>query len=220
MDLGRILGAVLSGAATRPARRRTSRASGPFGMTQTQTRQVGRLVGTLAGIAADALARRAPAEAAPARRRAEPAARTEIADAPILRGPAPAQRLPDTAPKAAAPLAEEAVGLLLLRAMIAAARADGELDRAERLAIATQLDAAGLAAAERDRVLADFERPAAIEELAREARDPMLAAQLYAAAVAAAGEVSAPERAWLDRFGTALRLDVRARAAIEKRLAA
>jgi uncharacterized membrane protein YebE (DUF533 family) len=192
-------------------------------MTQTQTRQVGRLVGTLATIAADALARRAPAEAAPTesaptRRRAEPPARTEIASAPIQRGPAPAHRLPETAPRPTPPAAESSVALLLLRAMIAAARADGALDRAERTAIATQLDGAGLSAAERDHVLADFDAPASIEELAREARDPMLAAQLYAAAVAAAGEVSAAERLWLDRFGRALRLDASARAAIEKRL--
>jgi uncharacterized membrane protein YebE (DUF533 family) len=224
MDLGRILGAVLSGAATRTTRRRASRATGPFGMTQTQTRQVGRLVGTLATIAADALARRAPAEpapaeATPARRRAEPPARTEIA-APIQRGPVPARRLPETAPKPAAPAAESSVALLILRAMIAAARADGALDRAERAAIATQLDGAGLDPSERDHVLADFDAPASIEELARQARDPMLAAQLYAAACAAAGEVSPAERLWLDRFGTALRLDKAAQAAIEKRLAA
>ena len=222
MDLGRILGAVLSGAATRPARR-TSRASGPFGMTQTQTRQVGRLVGTLATIAADALDRREPvetAESAPARRRAEPPARTGIA-APTK--PSPARRLPETAsrsvaPGPATPAAESSVALLLLRAMIAAARADGALDAAERAAIATQLDAAGLDAGERDHVLADFDRPATIEDLARQARDPMLAAQLYAAAAAAVGEVSAPERLWLDRFGAALRLDKSAQAAIEKRL--
>jgi uncharacterized membrane protein YebE (DUF533 family) len=73
-------------------------------------------------------------------------------------------------------------------------------------------------AGERDHVLADFDRPATIEDLARQARDPMLAAQLYAAAAAAVGEVSAPERIWLDRFGAALRLDKSAQAAIEKRL--
>jgi uncharacterized membrane protein YebE (DUF533 family) len=102
--------------------------------------------------------------------------------------------------------------------MIAAARADGTVDREERAAIAKQLDSAGLTPAERDRVLADFDRPASIEELARGARDPMLAAQLYAAAFGAAGELSPDERAWLDRLGVALRLDKAAIAAIERRL--
>jgi hypothetical protein len=223
MDLGRILGAVFSGAATRPTRRATRRGTGPFGMTQTQTRQVGRLVGTLATIAADALSHRAeaPAPAPPpdrpsGRRRAEPPAQVEIAS-----HRAPAMRLPETGARstsAPAPAAENSVALLLLRAMIAAARADGELDRAERAAIATQLDGAGLTSAERDHVLADFDRPATVEELARQARDPMLAAQLYAAACAAAGSINPAERLWLDRLGTALKLDKAARAAIEQRL--
>jgi uncharacterized membrane protein YebE (DUF533 family) len=106
----------------------------------------------------------------------------------------------------------------MLRAMIAAARADGVVDRAERQAIAAQLDAAGLSPAERDQVLADFDTPATIEQLSDGARDPILRAQLYAAAYAAAGEVSAEERAWLDRFALALKLQPAARKAIEERL--
>ena len=81
-----------------------------------------------------------------------------------------------------------------------------------------QLDGAGLSASERDHVLADFDHPASIEDLARGARDPMLAAQLYAAAFGAAGELNPEERAWLDRLGMALRLDKAAIAAIERRL--
>ncbi|MFL1462694.1 DUF533 domain-containing protein [Roseococcus sp. DSY-14] len=209
MDLGRILGAVLNGAAARPARRRPAARRGalPFGLTQTEARQIGRVVGALAGVAADALSRPAPAPApAPA------------PVPPVQRAPAPARRLPETAAPRPVAAAETSEALLMLRAMIAAARADGALDRAERAAIAAQLDAAGLTAAERDRVLADFDAPATAAELAREARDPMLAAQLYAAACAGAGEVSAAERAWLDGLGAALKLDARARQAIEARL--
>jgi uncharacterized membrane protein YebE (DUF533 family) len=223
MDLGRILGAVLSGAATRPARRTARRGSGPFGMTQTQTRSR-RLVGTLATIAAEALSRRESSRSTPGpvqrRRRAEPPPRSR--SPPPAPPPPPSRNRPQALP--AEPTAEASVALLLLRAMIAAARADGELDRAERSAIATQLDSAGLTAPERDHVLADFDRPATVEELARQARDPMLAAQLYAAACAVtsagAGQINPAERAWLDRLGTALKLDQRARAAIEARLAA
>ena len=208
MDLGRILGAVLGGAAARPARRATRRRSTlPFGLTQTEARQIGRVVGALAGIAADALNRPAPAPTpAP-----EPAP-------PVRRAPVPARRLPETPPARPVAAAETSEALLLLRAMIAAARADGALDAAERAATARQLDAAGLSPAERDRVLADFDTPATAEALAKEARDPMLAAQLYAAACAGAGTVSAGERAWLDRLAAALKLDRRAAAAIESRL--
>lgn len=216
MDFGRIFGAVLNGAAQPPRRRASAarRASGPFGLTQTETRQIGRALGALAGIAADALAK--PADRAP---REAPAKPTPSKALPTP--PSPARRLPEVAPKAAvppSPAAEHAEARLLLRAMIAAARADGVVDRAERQAIAAQLDAAGLSAAERDQVLVDFDAPASIEQLSDGARDPILRAQLYAAAFAAAGEISPAERAWLDRLAAALKLQPAARQAIEDRL--
>ncbi|WP_431305021.1 DUF533 domain-containing protein [Sediminicoccus sp. BL-A-41-H5] len=224
MDLGRIFGAVLGGAAQPPRRRaggttrRATGGSGLFGMTQAETRQVGRALGALATIAAEALAKSGQQPA--------PAPQKAPAPAPAQRAPAPqappARRLPEVTAKAPppppSPSAEHAEARLLLRAMIAAARADGVVDRAERQAIAAQLDAAGLSAAERDQVLADFDRPATVEELSNAARDPILRAQLYAAAFAAAGEISAEERAWLDRLGEGLKLQPAARQAIEDRL--
>ncbi|UPY37915.1 DUF533 domain-containing protein [Sediminicoccus sp. KRV36] len=224
MDFGRIFGAVLNGAAQPPRRRAGTarRGSGPFGMTQAETRQIGRALGALAGIAAEALTKSSPpAEREPAASR--PPARTPppVPGSPPSgqAGTAPARRLPEITAKAPPlPSAEHAEARLLLRAMIAAARADGVVDRAERSAIATQLDAAGLSPAERDQVLADFDTPATIEQLSDGAHDPILRAQLYAAAFAAAGEVSAAERAWLDRLATALKLQPAARKAIEDRL--
>ncbi len=210
MDYGRILGAVLNGAAQRPRARSTRRGTGPWGMNQTETRQVGRAIGALATIAIEALTRPSAPEPRPYPQ--EPPARQ------------PSRRIPDIAPREPpaqvelSASAETAEARLLLRAMIAAARADGTVDKAERAAIAAQLDAAGLTPAERDHVLGDFDHPADIEELARGARDPMLAAQLYAAAFGAAGELSPDERAWLDRLGVALKLDKAAIAAIERRL--
>ncbi|MDB5375622.1 MAG: hypothetical protein JWR00_68 [Rubritepida sp.] len=218
MDFGRIFDAVVNGAAQRPRARTTRRGTGPFGMNQTETRQIGRALGTLATIAIEALSK--PGAPAPGPSSPEPQRRP----APM---PAPSRRIPDIHrdPPAKTELvaptdhaAETAEAQLLLRAMIAAARADGVVDKAERAIVATRLDAAGLTEAERDHVLADFDRPADIEELARGARDPMLAAQLYAAAFGAAGELSPDERAWLDRLGLALKLDKAAIAAIERRL--
>jgi uncharacterized membrane protein YebE (DUF533 family) len=104
--------------------------------------------------------------------------------------------------------------------MIAAAKSDGSVDAAERAAIAGQLDAAGLSPEERDFVLNDFDRPLTPEALAKEARDPMLRARLYAAAFAACGNVTPAERAWLDALAKAMRLDKAAAAAIEERLSA
>jgi uncharacterized membrane protein YebE (DUF533 family) len=107
----------------------------------------------------------------------------------------------------------------MLRVMIAAAKADGAIDAEERGRIAAQLDGAGLSAKARDAVLADFDKPQSPAALAKLASDPMLAAQLYAAAVVGAGEIAAAERAWLDELAKALKLDRAATAAIEARLA-
>ena len=116
------------------------------------------------------------------------------------------------------PSAETAEALLMLRAMIAAAKADGAIDAEERSRIAAQLDDAGLSPAARDMVLADFDKPLTPAALAKLASDPMLAAQLYAAAVVGAGEIAATERAWLDEFAKALKLDRAAATALEARL--
>ena len=151
-----------------------------------------------------------------------------LKDAPAGAGPwgnAPGASKPATdpwAPVAAEPeeepSAETAEALLMLRAMIAAAKADGAIDAEERSRIAAQLDDAGLSPAARDMVLADFDKPLTPAALAKLASDPMLAAQLYAAAVVGAGDIAATERAWLDEFAKALKLDRAAAAAIEARL--
>jgi uncharacterized membrane protein YebE (DUF533 family) len=221
MDFGRIFGAVLGGAAAPPRRRAAAparRGTGPFGLTQTETRQIGRALGALATVAAEAMAQsRQPAPAKTSAR--APAPTSDRPAAPVRRIPETRAEAPPPAPAPSpTPGAESAEARLILRAMIAAAKADGALDREERQAIARQLDAAGLSGPERDQVLADFDNPATPEALAREARDPMLAAQLYAAAFAAAGEVSEAERSWLDRLGAALKMDPAARSVIERRL--
>lgn len=139
-------------------------------------------------------------------------------NAPGVSKPAADPWAPVAAEPEEEPSAETAEALLMLRAMIAAAKADGALDAEERGRIATQLDGAGLSTTARDSVLADFDKPLAPATLAKLASDPMLAAQLYAAAVVGAGEIAAAERAWLDEFAKALKLDRAAAAAIEARL--
>ncbi|BDG71258.1 DUF533 domain-containing protein [Roseomonas fluvialis] len=134
--------------------------------------------------------------------------------APTPEGWAPVPGIPAPPPISA----EDREGVLMLRAMIAAAKADGHVDSDERARIADQLDAAGIGQAARDAVLGEFDRDVAPEVLAREARDPMLAAQLYAAAVAGAASIEGAERAWLDGFAKALRLDRAATEAIERRI--
>jgi len=225
-DLGGVLGAVLGGG--KPARsRRRSPARG--------RQDLGRALAMLAGVAIEAMnkvqqpapaPRRspgpdpwgAPPPGKPAPLPPPPKPARGRASVPVAGKPAPAQprRAAEPPPPPIAPQDRE--GLLMLRAMVAAARADGQVDAAERAQIADQLDAAGLGPAARDAVLAEFDAATPPEALAREAGDPMLAAQLYAAALAGAATVEGAERAWLDAFARALRLDRAAAEAIERRI--
>ena len=147
-----------------------------------------------------------------------PASPSPWGNAPGASKPATDPWAPVAAEADEEPSAETDEALLMLRAMIAAAKADGAIDAEERGRIAAQLDGAGLSAKARDAVLADFDKPLSPAALAKLASDPMLAAQLYAAAVVGAGEIAATERAWLDDFAKALKLDRAAAAAIEARL--
>jgi len=253
-DLGRVIGAVLSGGAA-PQRRGSPMGYGTR-RAPSGNAQLGRALAGLASVAIAVLRRSqssAPPPATPAPQPASggkgggfdwagPARQGEssappikntpgqggLKDAPAGAGPwanAPGATKPATDPwapvKAEAeeePSAETAEALLMLRAMIAAAKADGAIDAEERSRIAAQLDDAGLSPAARDMVLADFDKPLTPAALAKLASDPMLAAQLYAAAVVGAGDIAATERAWLDEFAKALKLDHAAAAAIEARL--
>jgi uncharacterized membrane protein YebE (DUF533 family) len=225
MDLNRVLGALLGGAAQPQRKRRRSTGGAASLLTGRSTEaRAARAIGALAAGAISAWmqkgaeAQPAPAAPAPARR-APPDGAGPARRIPQTGSGPWAQPRPAAAPEPAGPDAEDAEALLMVRAMIAAAKADGAVDAAERVAIAGQLDAAGLTPAERDFVLADFDRPLTPEALAKEARDPMLRARLYAAACAATGEITPPERAWLDQLAKALKLDKAAAAAIEERLA-
>ena len=222
MDLNRVLGALIGGA-VRPPRRRARPGAGSLLGGRSREAQVARALAGVAGAAFEAWMRHRDATPEASRPPGEVDLRRPAGQprpAVPARRPWEGATPPTPTPPAAAPAAEAAEDLLLVRAMVAAAKADGRVDAAERAAISSQLDAAGLSAEERDFVLADFDKPLSPEALGREARDPMLAARLYAAAFAAAGEVSAEERAWLDRLARALRLDKAAVAAIEERLAA
>jgi uncharacterized membrane protein YebE (DUF533 family) len=242
-DLGQVIGAVLGGGA---ALRRRSRA-GYARRAPAGNAQLARALAGLAGLAIEAL-RNSQASAPPTPRPASagkagkgggggfdwagPTRQGSASAPPIKKAPGQGELkdapgagteaadpwAPVTAAPEEEPSAESAEALLMLRTMIAAAKADGGIDAEERGRIAAQLDGAGLSPAARDMVVADFDKPLPPAALAKQASDPMLAAQLYAAAVVGAGGIAAAERAWLDEFAKALKLDRAAAAAIEARL--
>jgi len=107
------------------------------------------------------------------------------------------------------------VSRLLLRAMIAAAAADGDLDAAEYDRIRQQLRASGLNAEEQLFLSQLVMRPSTIEELAAEANTPELRAEIYAAARLAIDPDSPAERDWLDRLAATLTLEPGLRAHLD-----
>jgi uncharacterized membrane protein YebE (DUF533 family) len=106
---------------------------------------------------------------------------------------------------------EEAVlhsrGLILLQAMISAAKADGQIDGREMDRILKKLDEAGADAEARDFVLAEMRRPLDLDALVAQVEAPDLAAEVYAASLLAIEVDTQAERAYLDRLAAALKLD-------------
>jgi uncharacterized membrane protein YebE (DUF533 family) len=98
------------------------------------------------------------------------------------------------------------LGLTLIRAMIAAARADGKLEGHEGDAIFRAVDDLALDADEKALLLEELSRSVDVDELVAAARTPEMAAEIYAAALLAI-EVDTPaERAWLAMLAARLGL--------------
>lgn len=87
--------------------------------------------------------------------------------------------------------------MLLIQAMIAAAKADGEVDSDESRRILGKLEEAGASADEQAWVMAELSKPLAIAALVERFRDPKLAAEIYAASLLAIEIDTAAERAYL-----------------------
>lgn len=216
--------------AAKPAAKRAARPAPLIDVRIGGSRRTSSALTALARLAAEALAQTsAPAPRAPAPRTPPPRTPSTPSGGPVpVPSPVPGRSHPWGAAKPAAPPpapvepvgAEDREALLIIRAMIAAARADGVIDAAERAAIAGQLDQAGLDAEARELVLKQFAAPASLDALAAEIADPVLAAQVYAACTIAVGEASAPERAWLADLARRTGLAAETVAAIERRLAA
>ena len=96
---------------------------------------------------------------------------------------------------------------MLIRAMIGAAAADGEIDADEREAIVGHLDEAGLGAEEHDFVMRELASPPSINDIVAAATTPELTLQVYTASVAAI-EVDTPsEQGYLQMLAHRLGLD-------------
>jgi uncharacterized membrane protein YebE (DUF533 family) len=121
---------------------------------------------------------------------------------PALPGAVEPRFLPSAAPAADGAPFE----LALVRAMIAAARADGHVDAAERARIFEQVEKAGLDAEAKAFVFDNLDRPVGVSEVAAAAATPEQGAELYLAARLTIAPDTAEERAFLDALAHLLKL--------------
>lgn len=109
--------------------------------------------------------------------------------------------------------------LAVVRAMIAAAKADGHVDAAENARIRAEISAQNLGAEEKAFLFDQLDRPADPSVIASLAATQEQAAELYLASCLAMEPDKAEERLYLQRLGDGLRLPADLRATLESHAA-
>jgi uncharacterized membrane protein YebE (DUF533 family) len=102
---------------------------------------------------------------------------------------------------------QEELGKTLVRAMIAAAKADGRIDADEKDAIFGKLESMNLSSAEKAWVFDELSSPLDINAVVARADTPAHATEIYAASLVAISADTAAERAYLDALASRLKLD-------------
>jgi uncharacterized membrane protein YebE (DUF533 family) len=106
----------------------------------------------------------------------------------------------------AEPATEGSRSVLLIRAMIAAAMADGHLDSGEQGRLFREIDRLELTVEEKGMMLEELRRPWSIDRLATSCHEPETAIEVYVAALLAIDETRPEGAAWLDQLARALML--------------
>jgi uncharacterized membrane protein YebE (DUF533 family) len=101
---------------------------------------------------------------------------------------------------------EDRKALLLIRAMVAAANADGHIDQEERRRILANLDQAGAGAEERRAMEQELARPLSIDQIVAEVDSPETAEQVFLASTLAIEADSGAERSYLQFLAARLNL--------------
>jgi uncharacterized membrane protein YebE (DUF533 family) len=135
---------------------------------------------------------------------------------------APASPVPATPTSFAALPApqQEAHSRAMLKALIAAAKADGHMDEREQGLVHAELQRIEADAATRAWVDTELRRPVEPAEVAAAASGPEMAAEIYLASLLVVDQTSTMERAYLDALATELRLAPSLKADLEARATA
>ncbi|MGH6927812.1 MAG: tellurite resistance TerB family protein, partial [Dongiaceae bacterium] len=102
---------------------------------------------------------------------------------------------------------QQSLGRHLLRAMIAAAKADGHIDAEEQANIFAQMDKLDLDADDKAFVMDELRAPLDVDAVAKSARTPEEAAELYTASLLAIDVNNPAERGYLAMLAARLKLD-------------
>lgn len=130
-------------------------------------------------------------------------AATQATAGPVTLPPAGSGFLPAEEDRAGT----SALSMLLARSMIAAAKADGQIDTQESQTILNQINGLDLPPEDKAFLFEEYGRPLDIARLARDVDSPQHAAEVYAAAVLMVEPPSPPERIFLDTLANALGLE-------------
>jgi uncharacterized membrane protein YebE (DUF533 family) len=102
---------------------------------------------------------------------------------------------------------QQSLGRHLLRAMIAAAKADGHIDAVEQANIFAEMDKLDLDADDKAFVVDELRAPFDVDAVAKAARTPEEAAEIYTASLLAIDVDNAAERGYLALLAARLKLD-------------
>ena len=110
----------------------------------------------------------------------------------------------------------DGMSLAILRAMTAAAKADGHIDAEEHRRIFGKLDGMDLGTGEKAFIIDELRKPLDIDAVVAAATTPELAVEIYAASVVAIDPDDPAEQAYLAMLASRLKLDPGLRAAVER----
>lgn len=118
------------------------------------------------------------------------------------------------------PAQAEAHSQAILRALIAAAKADGHIDDRERRLIEGEFQRLGQDADVQRWFAAELQKPLDPAEVAQAADSPEIASEMYLASLLVADEQSFMERSYLDELARQLHLDAPLKTQLERQMAA
>jgi uncharacterized membrane protein YebE (DUF533 family) len=144
------------------------------------------------------------------------------AQPPAQQAPAQIQPPPQNSAFAApaAGDARNAMGVLMIGAMIQAAKADGQIDAAEMQKIFGEMSQQQIAPTEKAFLMEEMGKPIDVATLAGQATSPEIASQIYAASAIVVGAQNAQETQYLQSLAQALRIDSALAQAIHQQIAA